>query len=429
MSTQINSRRPDRFEIYSILGILIYLLFFLSPLTSAYFLYESRFVGLALLAPIFGYLIFKYPNQKKARLGKVECFLLLLYITFFFLDLSRGFFLTAAGDALFIFIIAILCSFSPISIQAAFEKYNYFINKIAVLFIIIWVLATIYPPAMEGVDIPLIKSFGYYDFGGIAIPQLIFVADQASTLPVVIIGPILFSLFYDRNIWRFRYTLLATLLSLGGSLYFFVIIGVLAIPLVKFIPKSIAIWLPIILITLILGFTLHFLRELAGVSELLSIDEDSRTIMRQGLVLDITPGFGQIDYLITRLGSAIERAFTLVWQYELFAKSPVLGSDYLIDSSSIGSIIIKFGIRGGIIGVLLGLGFFVISIKIIVDFSRKNPNKVIYSSFAYSYLIQPIAYNENGFMAPFALITILLIVRAIRGEYIQLHKTNQNFYY
>lgn len=396
-------------EIKVAIAILIFLLYFMAPLTSFTALYDYRLVGLCFLIVYFLPLKFSFRKLDGPMYGRLESLFILLFSLFFLLDLTKGFILTAVGDALFIFLIIIMSAISVESLRKAFEEYNRVVNIMAIFFIFYVILATVFPSDIGDINIPLIKSFGYYGFGGLQFPQLIFLADQASTIPVVVVAPLLFSLFYDERISRFRYTIVALFLSLGGSFYVFVAIGIFAIPFLKFLPKSILCGLPIFAIVLFTSISILMLQNLSGMTNILDVNEDGRTLIRKELIEGTFPDLGISGYLVTRMGSAIERAFTLVWQYETYAKSPVLGAWDILDFSTLGSILLKFGIRGGVIGICLGILIFITSIRTVVDFSKQNSDKLIYCSFVYSFLIQPIIYNENGFGSGFAMMMILLI--------------------
>ena len=350
------------------------------------FVYDNRIIfSIILLLSIF-FRFYSVKNKKNVFTIHSKI-LIFTFCILGILDLIKDLYASALGSLMIVFIIIV---FNTYNFEETFKQIitlNQFNNILSLFFLISAFL--------------FIDENSSRNFFGLSLPFILSYTGQASLIPALLMLPIsIYLLFYERY-QKFYFIILTILMCLGGNAYMAIIVASILFFFIGRISKSLFICLPFILIIFNILFSAYFVNTFLPKSEEKNIIQNAENV-----------NFN--DWAAERTESGNQRIACFYEQFSIFEKNIFYGSSSSYDFQSLGSIIIKFGIRGGSLTLISISLFYVFLLKELYMYNKLFPDRKLGVVLLYSLIIQSVVYNEMGFFSHYSIALLFIACELLR---------------
>jgi hypothetical protein len=367
--------------------ILLFLLLY-SNYTPSNFVFENRVVFCGVVTLL---MIIRLFTAKK-KITKVDFTTLLLVFSFTYLsvlDAAKGLYASSVGSLMLALIILAINTY-------VFEKnlkqviiLNQFFDILSLIFFILAFYISERGRNVFGLSIPYFTSF----------------TSQPSLIPALLVLPFAIYLIFYREYRIFYFTILTIAVCFSGNVYMAIFIAFILYFLINKFSKVTFILLPFFLMIVFL----------AGISYGGSSFWPKSIELRKQ-AKELVNKKGATDWKIERMISGTER-FAYYYEQMVSTKENILfGSSSNKDFQSLGSVILKFGLRGGIV-ILLSMTVFIgILLSLLYEFNKSFPERRIGVVLIYSLIIQEVVYNEMGFYSLYAIALFYILIKLLKEK-------------
>ena len=365
-----------KFRSNTVLIILLFLLLY-SNYASTSFVYENRILFSALVILII--LIRLFTNSKSVTSFNTQALILIFTFSYLsLLDLIKGFYASSLGCLMFTLIIIVINTYC---FEKIFRQITWLNQLNNILSFCLFITAIIF-----------FNGRGRNVFG-IAIPYFTSYTSQPSLIPALLMLPLAIYLLFYEKYQRFYFVILTIALCFGGNAYVAIIIAFILYLVINKFSKFVFIALPFILMIFI-NISISYVG-----STFLEKTIELRAEARKGKLNKR----GALDWKFERLISGTERFAYYYDQIVSTKKNLLVGSSSVKDFQSLGSLILKFSLRGGILTLLSISLFFIFLLNELYKYNKNYPNKKAGTVLFYSLIVQTLVYNEMGFFSHYAI--------------------------
>ena len=381
----------NKIRLNLIFWILLFLLFY-SNYTTNSFVYDNRifFSVIFILSIIFRF--FRLKN-KVLVLDIPSKILIFSYSVLAFLDLAKGLYASALGSLMLVLIILIINSYNFKEIFNQIVNLNRFNNFLSLIFLIT----------------PII----YFDSNtarnvlGLPVPYFLSYTSQASLIPALLMLPLaIYFLFYVKY-HKFNFLLLTIAISFGGNVYTSIVAACIFYFIINKFSKFIFIATPFFLM-IIFTVSLYTIGS--------SFFDKTAELRAQVRIAKANNDSNTLDWKMERTISGTERLAFYYDQIKSFKVNLFWGSSSSNDFQSLGSLILKFGIRGGILILFTMSYFLAYLLNELYKFNNEFANKKLGVVLLYSLIIQAVVYNEMGFYSHYALVLLFIVYKLLKAK-------------
>jgi hypothetical protein len=368
--------------------ILIFLLLY-SNYTQTTLVYDHRIIFCTVLVLMLLIRIFTIKNTLVLRLIDIPTLLIVFtYSLLTILDLFKGLYASSLGCLMFVLIVLVINTFLFEKLFKQIEILNVVNNYLSLLFIIL---------VLFFVDTRIRNVFG------ISIPLFLSYTIQPSLIPALIMLPFAIYLLFSPKYKNTFFILVTCVICFSGSVYFAVLIAILLYYIINRFSKILFVVFPFLLM---LTFSL-------------SISIAGNTLRKKSIELRseaYASNKGVLDWAFERLISGTERLAFYNDQIITTKKNILFGSKSAFDNQSLGSLIMKFGIRGGILALLAMSLFFGYLMLELYKYNKRFPDKRVGVVLLYSLIIQAMIYNEMGFYSHYSIAIFFISYSLLRAK-------------
>ena len=380
----------NKFNLNIIFWILLFLLLY-SNYTPSTFVFDNRAI-LCVFVMLVIFIRLIISKHKLVLLDFPSLILILSYLLLFILDMKKGLYASAVGSLMFVSIIVVISSYDYEKTFKQIVNFNHLLNLLSLYF---FITAIIF----------FNKNTGRSIFG-LSIPFFLSFTSQASLIPALLVFPLsIYTLFYVKY-QRFFFILLTIVICFGGNVYVAIFIAVFLYFIIDKFSRLTFILLPFIFLLILTIIISHY-----G-SYFFNKTIELRSIANKELL----KGNTKLDWEIERKISGTERFAFYYDQISGFKHNFIFGSSSFKDFQSLGSVIFKFGLRGGIMALLLMSTFFGFLLNELYKYNKFFPEKKIGVVLIYSLIIQTIVYNEMGFYSLFSIALFFILVKLLMAK-------------
>jgi hypothetical protein len=365
--------------------ILLFLLLY-SNYTISSFVYDYRILFCSIVTLLILVRLFTI----KDKIGTVNIPTLILIFSYFFLsvlDLAKGLYASALGSLMFVFMIMVINSYNFEKTFKQIVTLNQFNNILALIFFITAIIFTGRGRNVFGFTVPYFTSY----------------ASQPSLIPALLMLPIAIYLLFYEKYQTFFFTILTIAVCFSGNAYMAIFIALLLYFIINRFSKFLFIVIPFLLMIV-------FILCLSYLDSTYS----NKSLMLSTKAKEFTNSKGALDWKIERTISGSQRFGLYSDQLKSTGKNILLGSSSVKDFQSLGSIMLKFPLRGGVVILITMTIFLGYLLSELYKYNKFFPDKKVGVVLAYSLVIQAIVYNEMGFYSLYTIALLFILIKLLQ---------------
>jgi len=305
-------------------------------------------------------------------------------------DLIKGLYASSLGSVMFVLIILVTATYNY---EKTFQQIT-LLNKLINIASLIFMIAVI-----------VFFNGRARNIFGIPLPYFISFTSQPSLIPALIMVPYGMYLLFYKKYETLIFTMLTILLCFSGNVYMAIIIAAVLYFIINQLSKRLFIMLPFLLMIILFVFI-----------SIVGNTFREKSIEMRLKAKEFTNSRGTIEWKMERLISGTERFAFYYEQIRSTEENLLIGSDSAKDFQSLGSLILKFGIRGGIIVMIMMTAFLGFLLNELYKFKNSFPEKKVGVVLIYSLIIQAMVYNEMGFFSLFTICLLYILYALLKAK-------------